>query len=183
MFFECAVILLSCFGISSDRFIYFLIFRRFCTAICYRLVKNTQLGPCGNGALKTERVPFQKDIYCEIEFFSLISFWFLLHFLFVRFVIAHSVYSKCSSKINTQENWCKRIRNDKMCSVASNFGWFDLEISSNTRTNHITLFLFYCFFLFIIQVNSGFFIFHLEFFIAKVCVAMHCIRKHRETIY
>lgn len=97
----------------------------------------------------TERVPFRKDKYCEIEFLLLISFRFLLHFLFVRFVIA-PVYSKTRAKSSHKKIGANQNGNDKMCSVAFNFGWFDLEISSNTRTNHITLFflLFLSFYLF-----------------------------------
>lgn len=122
----------------------------------------------------TERVPFRKDKYCEIEFLLLISFRFLLHFLFVRFVIA-PVYSKTRAKSSHKKIGANQNGNDKMCSVAFNFGWFDLEISSNTRTNHITLFflLFLSFYLFKrIQVFFVSFFFHLGFFIGNAYVAM-----------
>lgn len=141
---------------SFYKFFFLLFVASVRLCICYRLVRNTQFGPCGNGALKTERVPFQKDIYFEIEFFLLISFRFLFHF-FVHSFCYHISLFRSLSTITTQENWCKRNGNDKMCFVASNFGWFDLEISSNTRSNRITLFLFIVSFFFIIQVNSGFF--------------------------
>lgn len=84
-FFENAVIT-SVFRHFITRFyIFFVFFVASVSAICYRLVKNTQCSPCVNGALKTQNV-------CHSEKTNIVKLsfccWFHLGFSYISYSFA-----------------------------------------------------------------------------------------------